>query len=218
MYYGLIIDGVNTLAEYGLALGADLEVPAPQLRENRVTIPGRDGTLNLSYALTGYPIYEDRILAGSLAKTEDDISLEPLRTELLTAYQGKTVEVILPTDLTHAYRGVFQFAGVSGYNRGVLKWTLTAEPYRLKLEDTEVEESLTTTEKTITLTNEGRPVIPEIVVTAQTAVTFGSGTYTLAAGTHHVADICLREGDNTLTAKTLSGTGTITFTYREGVL
>ena len=217
-YHGITINGVDTLETYGLILGADLEIPAPQLRESRVTIPGRDGTLNLSYALTGEPVYNDRVITGSLLKTESDIDMEQTRIELMTAYQGRTVDVYLPIDPDHFFRGVLQFAGVSGYNKGILKWSLEAEPWRLKDSDTVISKNLTTSEQTFTIPNEGRPVVPLITVTAETTIIFGGNSYTLATGDHRVSGIYLLAGNNTLKAKTTSGTGTMTLTFREGVL
>ena len=218
MYYGMQINGVDTLEEYGLILGADLEINAPALRSTRVTIPGRDGSLNLSYALTGAPVYEDREISGALHKQSPDVDLDAILRELLTEYQGREVDIVLPTDPDHVFRGVIQFGGISGFNRGTIKWTMLAEPFRLQPEDTTVTKSLTSTAQTFTIANEARPAVPTITVTAETRIVYGSGTHVLSAGTHVVPDITLFAGDNELTASVTSGTGTMTLTWREGVL
>ena len=59
MLHGVKINGVDTMEQYGLVLAADMQVEAPTLRENRYSIPGMDGSLNASYALTGGPVFND---------------------------------------------------------------------------------------------------------------------------------------------------------------
>jgi hypothetical protein len=62
------------------------------------------------------------------------------------------------------------------------------------------------------------PACPEITVTAETTLTFGGTSYSLSAGAWKLVGIQLQEGENKFTARTISGTGTITFTYQEGSL
>jgi hypothetical protein len=217
-YHGMSINGTDLLTTYGLILGADLEIAAPALRSSRVIIPGRDGSLNLSYALTGAPVYDDRVISGSLLKQADDSTLDSTRRTLLSSYHGREVDIVLPVDTTHVFRGVIEFGGVPGFNKGTIKWSMVAEPYRLKLTDTEVTKNLTTTEQTFTIANEARPVVPTITVSTETTVKFGNGTFVLSSGAHVVPDIMLQAGNNTIKAKTSSGTGTMKLTYREGVL
>ena len=67
----------------------------------------------------------------------------------------------------------------------------------------------------ITLCNSRKPVCPEITCTNGAKIFYNGLTYTLGAGTSRVLDIRLAEGENTLT---VSGSGEITFRYREADL
>jgi hypothetical protein len=61
-------------------------------------------------------------------------------------------------------------------------------------------------------------VVPEVKVTSSSglSVTFGNGNlWNLASGSYLLPELELVEGDNLVT---VSGTGTITFTYTQGTL
>lgn len=69
---------------------------------------------------------------------------------------------------------------------------------------------------TMNLLNDRKPVVPQITCAANdTTIEFNGGVYKLNAGTHQILDIELTEGDN---AVTVSGHGTVVFTYQEGSL
>lgn len=50
--------GEYQMSDFGLHL-LGVEIGAAQLRQNSVTIPGKNGTLDLSEALTGYPVFDN---------------------------------------------------------------------------------------------------------------------------------------------------------------
>jgi hypothetical protein len=71
---------------------------------------------------------------------------------------------------------------------------------------------------TIILANSMKRVVPEVKVTSSSGltVTFGSGSvWTLASGSYLLPELELVEGDNPVT---VSGTGTIVFTYTQARL
>ena len=71
----------------------------------------------------------------------------------------------------------------------------------------------------MTLTNTRMPVVPSITVSAEMTLTFtiaGVGyTINLAAGSHIVPSLVLTDGETKID---ITGTGSITFTYRKGAL
>lgn len=71
--------------------------------------------------------------------------------------------------------------------------------------------------QTADLVNSGRLVaVPLVeVVGGSVALEFGTQTWTLSPGRHQLPDLRLKPGSNELT---YSGTGTVTFSYREAVL
>ena len=134
MLYGVLISGVdeeiNTLSYYGLCILDDLTIGEAKLKENYVNIPGANGSLNLSYAPQGYATYEDREISFTLFKGVNDANLEIIRSDLANKFHGQEVELTLPNDNEHFWKGVIQFGGISGYNSGKIPVTFRAQPYK----------------------------------------------------------------------------------------
>ena len=134
MLYGVLISGegeeINTLSYYGLCILDDLTIGEAKLKENYVDIPGGNGSLNLSYAPQGYATYEDREISFTLFKGVNDANLEIIRSDLANKFHGQEVELTLPNDNDHFWKGVIQFGGISGYNSGKIPVTFRAQPYK----------------------------------------------------------------------------------------
>lgn len=135
---GVSINGTNTLTTYGLFLCADLKIGEPKLKENRVDIPGGDGSLNMSYSPQGWPVYYDREITFSLAKRMNESDRSTNVSTIRNLWHGKEVDLILPNDTTHYWHGVITFGDISGYNAGVIPVKMTADPYKYKLTETVV--------------------------------------------------------------------------------
>lgn len=68
----------------------------------------------------------------------------------------------------------------------------------------------------VLIVNENRPVIPKIMVTANTTITDSKGnTFSLSAGTHKILDISVPTGESIITG---TGNGTLTVTFTERAL
>ena len=137
MLYGVDISGkdeeINTLSYFGLCILDDLTIGEAKLKENYVDIPGGNGSLNLSYAPQGYATYEDREISFTLFKGVNDANLEIIRSDLANKFHGQEVELMLPNDNEHFWKGVIQFGGISGYNSGKIPVTFRAQPYKTHL-------------------------------------------------------------------------------------
>jgi hypothetical protein len=92
------------------------------------------------------------------------------------------------------------------------------KPYKLEQFETAIT-VLPTGTATVTLTNTRMPVVPTITTSAEMTltITIAGVVYTinLAAGSHVVPLLVLTEGDTEIG---ITGTGSITFTYRKGAL
>lgn len=219
MLHGVKINGVDTYERYGLVLLADLVISAAKLKKNRVSVPGMDGTLNLSYTPQGAPTYEDRTVSFTLFKAVSDVELELLRSEIANLWHGQEVSVEFPLDENHYFYGEIWFGDISGYNTGRIPVGMTVSPWKLKKNVTTVSLDLTGEYQALTLPNERRRVVPTITVTEDTTLLWGEDTYAINAGTHRLLDIHLAQGENILQAKlTSAAAGTITVTYQEASL
>lgn len=215
MYYGIEINGKNILKEYGLILLADLVVEGPKVKENYISIPGGDGSLNLSNWPQDSPTYQERAITGTLFRGIPDTELETIRAELCNLYQGQTVRLILPNDFTHYWRGEIQFGDLSEYNSGSIPFSFRAHPWKLKLDVTTVTQQITNS-GTLTLENEARPAIPTITADAAVTVAWGDTIAAIAPNTPtRPSGWLLPAGETVLT---VTGSATVTITYQEGSL
>lgn len=233
MLYGIKINGIDTLAEYGLALAADYSIEAPTLKETRVDIPGADGSVNLSYALTGRPTFNDRNITFSLLRSAHDSDIVRLRSRLMTQFHGREVQIVFPFDSSVYYSGVMQIGEMSGYNRSIIPVKITAAPYRIE-RITSVEEWLwdpfdlntgiarqyvdlpieTPTEYIIV--GSDMPVSPVFDVEGDNiGVGFKDDFYNLPEGRSTVIGLTLDPGENSLI---FTGDGTVSIEFRGGWL
>lgn len=214
MLHGITINSTDLLSTYGLILCADLKIGQPKLKANRVNIPGGDGSLNMSYSPQWMAVFEDRVITGTLFKAVNEADRDDLVATLRNLWHGQEVNLTLPNDTTHYWHGVIEFGDVSGYNKGNIPFTMTAQPYRLKSAETTVSKAITTS-GTITLTNERMPVVPSVTASAAVTLAWGDYSVSIDAGTHTIPQLVLGAGSTTIT---VTGSATVSFTYREGSL
>lgn len=215
-YYGVKIDNTNTLTQWGLILLDDLKIESPDLKSYFLDLPGADGGLDMSYALTGLPAFKNRKISFTLMAPVDDADLDTKYASLAAHCHGLQKKLWLPMDSTHYFLGTFAIGDRSGYNSGQIPVTVDAYPYMLKNSETTATKSHSTS-TTITLTNEQRPVVPTITATRAVTLTKNGKTYSISAGTTKVSGLVLTAGTNTITVAS-SGSGTLTFKYQEGRL
>ena len=201
-------------ADYGLIV-APYAIPMPEPQMNFVEIPGRDGALDLSEAF-GTVRYTDRIIPLTLyARAPFDTSISAFAADV----HGRRMNVIFDRDPTYYYDARMTIEDVErhwGYCE--LSLECRVKPYKLEQFETAIT-VLPTGIATVTLTNTRMPVVPSITVSAEMTLTFtiaGVGyTINLAAGSHIVPSLVLTDGETKID---ITGTGSITFTYRKGAL
>jgi len=201
-------------ADYSLTV-APYAIPMPEPQTNFVEIPGRDGALDLSEAL-GTVRYTDRIIPLTLYTRAP---FDTLISAFAADVHGQRINVIFDRDPTYYYDARVTVEDVerhAGYCELSLK--CRAKPYKLEHFETSIT-VLPTGSATLTLTNTRMPVVPTITVSAEMTLAFTINekdySVTLPAGTHTVPSLVLSEGDTEIG---VTGTGSITFTYRKGAL
>lgn len=214
---GIIFGDHHTADDWGLILTAKtINPPAPKYV--RVTIDGRDGDLNLSRTLTGDMKYENReaffsfIVTGG---THD--SREELITEIINLIHGNELKIIEPDDPDHFLLGECSVNDIQN-NKAYGSFSVSAncEPYRYAMEEIKRTITASATPSNVVLTNSGRKsLIPTVTVTGTVNLAIGTTNVSLGAGTYKLTSLILRPGSNIVT---VSGSGVITFTYREGVI
>ena len=201
-------------ADYGLIV-APYVIPMPEPQTNFVEIPGRDGALDLSEAF-GTVRYADRIIPLTLYARAP---FGALVSAFAADVHGRRMNVIFDRDPTYYFDARVTVDDVerqAGYCE--LSLECRAKPYKLEHFETTIT-VLPAGSATVTLTNTRMPVVPVITTSAEMTLTFTIGgtvyTINLSAGTRVVPSLVLMEGDTEIE---ITGTGSITFTYRKGAL
>lgn len=214
-----IILGTYNTALTGSWTLSGLELSSPGIQTYLVEVPGRDGPLDLSAALTGEPRYTSRNLKAVLEDSNDDRLTRKNRIrEMVAELDGMAMKIWLPDDPDHYLWGRVRVA--RNYNdlaHASVTVTAICDPWLYSNDETVVTLTATSTAQNAKIVNSGRmTVVPEFVVTGGPVnLTSGGSSWTLSAGTYQLPDFVLRPGELTLT---YSGSGTIKITYREAVL
>ncbi len=217
MAYGTDFGGVHSFTDLNLIQQKVTVAPA-EPKTNLINIPGADGSKDLTEQPAGRVTYKDRKLSWTFALFPDDDWAAKQR-EVSNALNGRRCRITLHDNPDYYYEGRLT---VKGYAKDKTLRQITVEatcaPYQFKQQETVRTVNLTTTELSFQVFNEWKLALPKIKVTAQTTILWNGGSITLAPGEHRVLDIQFPAGVSTLTAKTVSGTGTLTLTYQEGSL
>ena len=154
-------------------------------------------------------------------------------SEILRNFHGREGKLIFDDDPMYYYAGRMT---VSEYARartlGTFTISVNADPYKYELtasdedwlwdsfsfekgvirdyKELEVNGSLS-----LNVPGTQRWVIPEITVSDAMMVSYGDKDYELKQGTNKIYDIVIKEGENMLM---FTGTGTVTISYRGGIL
>lgn len=192
---------------------APYEIPMPKVQTNYVSIPGRNGMLDLSESY-GSVKYSNRNFAITMYAVGD---YDVLVSELVNAVHGKSMNITFSKDSSFYYVARVDVSGIAKHD-GFCQITVSinAEPYKLK--QSETTKSITGN-GTLTLTNLAMPVVPSITATAAAtlACTIGgvAKSFSVPTGTTMLPELVLPAGN---LAVTITTSGKVTFTYREGAL
>lgn len=213
---GIYFDDIHSYYDLNLILSAS-EIPPATPKTSYIDVPGADGSLDLSET-HGEVKFSDRECKFTFTVNPiDDLTWEERKTEVSNLLNGKRCKITLDKDEDFYYLGrcsVDEYASDKRINKIVI--FAKVNPYKFKQNITVVKADLSTTPKTINIINSRKTVSPVITCTNNnTVVIYEGATYNMNAGEHKFLNIQLKEGNNTLT---VSGGGSITFTYQEGEL
>lgn len=220
MIDGVTINGKHCWNDFKLLL-AQKEIGTPEVNTNMVEVPGRNGLLDLSTALTGEITYQNRKITLTFV-TQDSLTgagWASLYSSVAQAFYGQSVSIVFDDYSDYSYSGRCTDMNFKLSNgKRTIELTFDCDPFATKVEATTIYRTLSTSQVSVTLTNNGRPVVPTITVESSTTLIFGSYTTTLSAGTWTVPSIRLANGENTIKAKATDGSGKVTFTWNEVTL
>lgn len=212
--YDTALNGLWTLTEW--------ELTDPEYKQNFMEIPGRDGPLDLSAALTGgEPKYGSRTLTAVFESSEGDRLTRKSRIDTMVNWlSGWRMNIELPDDPEHYITGRLHVQRL--YNdmaHASVQVTAICDPWRYNKTETVVTLEAAAEAQTAVLVNSGRrTVAPLLEITgtdAEVLLAFGASSWALGPGTYQLPDLELKQGSAEIT---YSGTGSVKLTYREAVL
>lgn len=203
---------INTFEDWGL-MCESVSIPLPSPKIITQDIPGSDGKLDLSEALTGGVAYENRtisIVTSLIGEIDDWVELT---SRIANYLHGKNRQIVFDFDPAHYYYGRFTIdSAQTDEATNTVVITGDCDPYKYNVELSEIALAVSGS-VTQTIYGSRMGVIPIISSDAAMTVTFEEAVYTLAIGDNEITDIYLIDGENTLL---FTGIGNITITYREG--
>ena len=218
--YACTINGKHTWYYYGLYVTNTAPIAPPEVRTQYIELPGRNGNLDLTDALTGRPVYGDREITLELGGKKPAHEWPGFFSRFLADVHGKKVKIIFDND-PHCYyvgRAIVNGAYERGNEIATFTVTVTAEPYKYSEFDT--LPPVTATAAGISQRIEGSDylTVPEFTVTGgPVTLKIGDSSYTLPVGTSKNYEIVI---DNDTYKYTYTGTGTETvqIKYKRGWL
>lgn len=210
---GITFGELHSYRDLNLIL-SEKEIGAPSVKEKKVDIEGADGSIDYTDFFGG-PKYGDvthRFTFSTIVPRSDFLSQY---SSVKNALHGQKLRIILDDDSGFFCVGrcyVSSFTGEKGV--GTITVDCDCEPYKYKLAETVVTKAVSGTE-VITLTNSRKRAVPSITVSADMTIAFGGGIWTINAGAYTIPELELAEGENHVT---VSGSGNITFRWREAML
>ena len=212
-----LFDKFNTWHDWRLTLTAK-DTSDPEPKTNYVTIEGMSGTLDLTEALTGGVAYNDRTVMASFWSSEGTYQeREAVVKQITASLHGKKVKIIEPDDPDHYFLGRCMVRNLGRSQVHVaLDIEAICDPWRYAVNETNRSVTIKNGTTSVVIVNNGvKTLSPTITVVGDVTLTYEGSTVELAEGAYKVAGIKLRQGPNVID---VSGSGTVTFTYREAGL
>lgn len=230
---GIIFGTKHSYDDLDLILNSK-SIPLPEPKTYILDVPGADGSLDLSTALTdGTMKYKNRELQFNFTINKPFEEWEQVKSKIAAYLHGKIMEVRVEADEGYFYSGRCKVENISTKNpKATLTITVDADPYKYDdLDSSERTEwegfdgnplewnySITvSTETTTIVPPQKMKVVPTINVSADMTLVYKTSQIALYEGDNIIPSVVLSElqADNTLK---FLGTGTAKIKFRGGVL
>lgn len=195
-------------ADYGLLLKS-FDAPEPKPKTYRVQVEGADGELDMT-EWAGVVRYENRTVSAAFRDMQSE-GYKRLVNQLL----GRNCKIILSSDPDWYFYGRCDEAESRTRKRVTdTPLVFTCQPYKTSRFSTIIRQQVANDTK-ILLKAARRVAIPEISLTDECVLTWAGENYTRASGTFTIPQIVITDTARELA---VSGSGTITITWTDGVL
>jgi len=228
----------HTLDDWQLALGNNNYIGEPEMETTYIQIPGRNGLIDASEAITGRRVFKKRPLAFELGGKNPRLNWDGIISKMRNEIHGRVCRITLDNDRAYYWRGRVFLENFDRF-RELGTFTLSvpnAEPYKYSLTSsaepwlwdpfnfetgiiTYIGAVTVSGTETITIPAGYMPTSPEIVVSdlsGTLTLDYGGQTYTLTTGTNKIPSILV--GGDADVALTFTGDAKVQIVYRSGSL
>lgn len=219
MYHSITIGDKNTWNDWHLVPTKRPFIAPPTVNTKYADIPGRDGSLDLTTALSGKVTYTNRSGQLDFYIDNDFMPWQELYSTILNYVQGKNFKMVLEDDPYFYYEGRLSVPNYSpGSNWSQISLSYNLAPYKRLLDgatrywlwDTfNFSTGVINQYSDIPISGETEVEVEGAPIIATPIITSSVGGITVAKGDNEVT---LTQGDNWITAFTISpGSNTLTF-------
>ena len=233
--------GTNTWDDWHLIPSSRPSVATAGVATNYVTIPGRDGSIDMTTFLVNRPVYSDRSGSWEFIVDNDHEYWETIRQKIMTFLHGKRMKFVLEDDPNWYWEGRFTVdSWNSEASNSKITINYTVGPYKKRIASEGDRDIIWDTfnfetdddyyaglggieldggdpyELTLTGYDYPSPVSADVTVESgdSVSITF-NGTTTTVSTTGVVSIGRMQPGANSLS---MSGTGTVTIYFTGGSL
>ena len=122
----------HTLDDWGCALGNNNYIGDPEMETTYITVPGRNGMIDASEAVSGRRIYKKRALSFELAAVHSRLSWDGVISALRNNVNGRVCHLILDNDQNYFWKGRVYINGFDRFRElGTFRLEVpVADPYK----------------------------------------------------------------------------------------
>lgn len=229
---GVRFDDKHSYDDLGLILTSITVSPAAA-KTVRVSIPAKDGSVDLTNVVSDDVRYEDRTIKMTFVYMGERSTWPAKYSEIENYLQGQKRRIVIDDDMSFYYTGrVSVDERQADKSVGKIVITAICDPYKYDVQSSAAEWVWDTFDFETGVINEGGNIVVDgtatidiiarrkksyPIITASTAMTvsYDGETFDLAKGENKIYDILFSEGINELT---FTGTGTVTIDYVGGSL
>ena len=200
---GVLIGENDMYTDFGMVL-TDLSLEMPEVKPKYQTLPLENGSIDLSEVVTGRPVYGLRTLKLTFKRRGASASeWLSVCSQIASAVHGKRLPITLPDDPDHYYLGrIACTPGVKEYGAGTFEITAICDPYKYA----QTESTASCGAGTTAVLNNGDEIV---------SPTFTAYSIAQVGKAVKIPELLLLPGANNVT---VTGTGNVVLTWREGVL
>ena len=213
---GVKFDEKHSIKDWDLLMTSK-NIGEPEVKTNYLSIPGRDGMLDLTEALGGIK-YNNRTLTFEFDLFQNPCIWWDLKTEISNYLHGKKRKIILDADNKFYYFGRCRISSFTN-DTTVAHLTIECEcdPYKYKLNLTKKQFQIPpgVNNKKIAIYNLEREIVPTIYVDKDVVIEFNGESFQLTKGENIILNIVLKKGENIFT---IGSSVNIEFEYQEATL